>query len=412
VRLNEGRCGSILTWNFSGESYLTDSGKFDLSSIPAGSTVNSASFQLCEKNDTDVSLELRKITSSWSESTVTWNNKPTFQSYPYWSKYVGGSANYKCTVWDSTEFSDLRSIVESWINTPAINYGFHLVSQIGLTFVYTSEASTSANRPKLTINYTPPPPPDLIVTDVHPDPLPSAGKFYVGQSVRWYVTVKNNGLGSADSSDVGYYLGTSSSVLGTRIDTDSTSALDSGESNTDSEYYTFTQSDIGTRYIICKADYPDDIDEAYENNNTKYYGPFTVVDPPPANVSGFTAVAGDTQVRLTWGNPGDSDFSGVRIMRKTGSYPVDISDGTMVYNGNGTEWKDSGLENGSKYYYKAFSYDTLGNYADGSVASTTPFDIPIHYVSTNGTHIWPYASWATASTNIQTAVDGKRFFDC
>jgi len=30
---------------------------------------------------------------------------------------------------------------------------------------------------------------------------------------------------------------------------------------------------------------------------------------------------------------------------------------------------------------------------------------PIHYVATNGAHVWPYASWEEAATNIQAAVD-------
>lgn len=31
--------------------------------------------------------------------------------------------------------------------------------------------------------------------------------------------------------------------------------------------------------------------------------------------------------------------------------------------------------------------------------------IPIHYVSTNGNHVWPFARWVDAATNIQAAVD-------
>ena len=132
---------------------------------------------------------------------------------------------------------------------------------------------------------------------------------------------------------------------------------------------------------------------------------------PPGNVSSFTAVAGETQVRLTWSNPGDSDFSGVKIMRKTGGYPSNKDDGTQVYDGSGTEKFDTGLSNGTKYYYKAFSYDTSGNYASGSSASATPYEILTHFVSPSGLHAWPYASWSSAATHIQTAINMATFGD-
>ena len=93
---------------------------------------------------------------------------------------------------------------------------------------------------------------------------------------------------------------------------------------------------------------------------------------PPADVAGFTATPGDGQVGLAWSNPGDADFAGVKILRRTGSYPAHPSDGAVVYNGAGTAATDTGLVNGTEYFYKAFSFDPVPNYAGGVAARATP----------------------------------------
>ena len=105
-----------------------------------------------------------------------------------------------------------------------------------------------------------------------------------------------------------------------------------------------------------------------------YNGRYTLDGTPPPNVSNFTATAGDGQVSLTWTNPTSADFSGVRIVRKTGSYPANVNDGTVIYDNNGTSYVDSGLTNGTTYYYKAFSRDAVLNYSSGVQVSATPRD--------------------------------------
>ena len=96
----------------------------------------------------------------------------------------------------------------------------------------------------------------------------------------------------------------------------------------------------------------------------------------PAEVSNLSATAGDNQVALTWTNPVDADFAGVKILRKTDSYPGHSADGTVVYNSTGTSYTNTGLTNGTIYYYTAFAYDEVPNYSPGSAAgakgSATP----------------------------------------
>ena len=105
------------------------------------------------------------------------------------------------------------------------------------------------------------------------------------------------------------------------------------------------------------------------NYNISYQNDSVVKDTTsPGNVTGFSAIAGDGQVSLSWLNPGDSDFVGTKVIRKQGSYPVTVSDGTEVCNrttspGSMDSYTDTGLTNGITYYYTAFAYDKVPNYS-------------------------------------------------
>ena len=92
----------------------------------------------------------------------------------------------------------------------------------------------------------------------------------------------------------------------------------------------------------------------------------------PANVSNFQALPGDRQITLTWLNPADEDFVGVKIQMSTKMYPGSPKEGVTVYDGKETETAISGLINGVRYYFTAFSYDDSGNYASGAIASAIP----------------------------------------
>lgn len=81
-------------------------------------------------------------------------------------------------------------------------------------------------------------------------------------------------------------------------------------------------------------------------------------------ITGLKATVGSTTsgyVRLTWSNPSDSKFKGVRILYKTGSYPSSPTDGTVLYTGTGTSVEKTGLANGTTYYFRAFAYNVSNN---------------------------------------------------
>lgn len=90
---------------------------------------------------------------------------------------------------------------------------------------------------------------------------------------------------------------------------------------------------------------------------------------PPGKIAGFTATPGDTKIDLSWSNPTDDDFEKVLIRFSTTAYPLNKEDGTKIYEGVGESKSHTGLTNGKKYYYSAFTKDTTGNWSGAAHTS-------------------------------------------
>lgn len=83
---------------------------------------------------------------------------------------------------------------------------------------------------------------------------------------------------------------------------------------------------------------------------------------PPPPITNFKASTDqEYQITLTWVNPIDTDFVGLRIQRKEGSYPTSITDGVTVFNGASSVYVDN-IDKDVNYYYRAFTYDYDNNF--------------------------------------------------
>jgi hypothetical protein len=102
----------------------------------------------------------------------------------------------------------------------------------------------------------------------------------------------------------------------------------------------------------------------------------------PGNPGSFSGTAADAQVALTWANPADADFSQVIVLRKAASAVTDspvegttyavpgtLGTSTIAYIGNLALFTDTGLTNGTSYYYLIYAKDTNGNYSAGGTAA-------------------------------------------
>ena len=127
---------------------------------------------------------------------------------------------------------------------------------------------------------------------------------------------------------------------------------------------------------------------------------------PPGDVQNFTALGGDQEITLSWTNPPDSDFVGVRIVYRIDRFPDDINDGILL--GDFTGQPDinvstlhSGLDNDITYYYIASSYDGHGNFQSTAYASATTSTV----VSSNNTE--DQLTTLGAGCGMIIPVDGK-----
>ncbi len=132
---------------------------------------------------------------------------------------------------------------------------------------------------------------------------------------------------------------------------------------------------LGTTYYYAAFTYDGATPKNYSQGVSLVITPGSTDTIPPGAVTNFTATPGDGHVTLSWTNPADSDFAGVVIRRSTISQPLTPGQGDFVYSGSGTGFDDTGLNNGTLYYYTAFAYDSTPNYSSGANTSATPQDV-------------------------------------
>ncbi len=129
---------------------------FDVSSVPTGSTIISASlglypyFALVNAPAAPQALDVvpEAILADWDDATVTWNTVP-----------ASASQGDPALTWSDTTWNwfDVTNIVRGWNSEVIANYGIKLKPAVGFTGSSPFEAIPNANRARLIITYGPPP---------------------------------------------------------------------------------------------------------------------------------------------------------------------------------------------------------------------------------------------------------------
>jgi len=154
--------------------------------------------------------------------------------------------------------------------------------------------NTTEGRVQIIVNNIVPQYPDLTVSNITVDDTVSPREYIVGESVKVQCVVWNNGSTTAGSNRLGYYIGTSSTSTSNMWDYDPVDSLNATLGSTEYEYYTFSASDVGTRYFVFYADYQNSVNEGNnENNNKAYFGPFSVIQ---SNVSPTVEITQPSEV--------------------------------------------------------------------------------------------------------------------
>jgi len=123
--------------------------RFDLSSIPEGSEVTGAELEVYVDNATGqavVELVVERITFTWNQATVTWNNRPPMQGR--WATLdVGNSPGWREL--------DLRVLTNNWVRGSLPNHGVAIRGPEDVEFLR-SLGAAGGTKPRLVVNYVPP----------------------------------------------------------------------------------------------------------------------------------------------------------------------------------------------------------------------------------------------------------------
>ncbi|MBN8220826.1 MAG: hypothetical protein J0L53_07865, partial [Spirochaetes bacterium] len=93
----------------------------------------------------------------------------------------------------------------------------------------------------------------------------------------------------------------------------------------------------------------------------------------PGNITNLYAVPGNFQINLRWSIPAGAGIAGAHVVRKTGSFPASSSDGTILAHAAVSQITDTGLSNGTLYYYAVFSYDAANKYSTATTLAAMPY---------------------------------------
>jgi len=156
---------TALAWTNGGNPVIAKSViDFDFSSIPSGSTINSAYLSLYNNStspnnsgqhssmDGPNTAVLKRITSSWDEFTITWNNQPSTSSINEAQLPQSTSTNQ-----DYTNI-DVTLLVQDIIDNPSTSFGFMISLETELYYrcmiLSSSDHIDSTKHPKLIVTYT------------------------------------------------------------------------------------------------------------------------------------------------------------------------------------------------------------------------------------------------------------------
>lgn len=432
--------------------------RWDLGFVPPNATVTSAVARVAfNRSNQQQTVTFHQVTSPWTETS----------SAPEWETYdpaVIGS--FETDTWTGTRDVDITALAQAWVNG-APNHGV-LLEQTpggGTTQVYSSERATESQRPRLLITFDVPPPtppaaPDAVAADPGDELVglqwaaaSTASSYSVKRSTTSggpYTTVAT-GIASLNYLDTGltndttyYYVVTASNAAGESPNSPEAEATPveppppptpSWIAVTGDDTFvqlTWTSSAGATSYELSRSTTPggpytsiattsitEHTDGGLTNNVTYYYvvaavsasgssdpseeasATPTPPPPPPAPIS-LVADPGDEEVALDWATSAGATSYIVKRSDSTGGPYTSIANTTVP------TYVDSGLTNGTTYYYVVSAENTGGESADSSEVSGTPEEPPPADDPIRIAYVGDYGTWGGGSnpdTNAQAVAD-------
>ncbi|HEX8571515.1 MAG TPA: DNRLRE domain-containing protein [Allosphingosinicella sp.] len=196
---NCGACTQLTTRRHSTGEYRTLY-QFDLSSIPSGQRLRSATLRIWVTSAVNSTTSLYRVTQPWSETSLTWaNSGGVSHSATAAASFVPASSGRYYDV-------DVTALVAQWRSGTA-NYGVltRLSSNNTLASFTSKEWATASQRPQLVVVTDPPP--SFFTVMSHPlvsDPLngTASPKAIPGAVLLYSLNVGNGSSGYPDSDSV------------------------------------------------------------------------------------------------------------------------------------------------------------------------------------------------------------------
>jgi len=140
--------------------------RFDFGVIPSNAEVQTATLALNQisVSGDDVSINVYKLTESWSETTVSGVNKPNFDSGVTYG-VLSTDSNTGEKIFPQN-FSDL---VQIWLNNPSSNFGLYFEATSSATYAHefgSRESMVETERPRITLSYLVPDQESPVISEV------------------------------------------------------------------------------------------------------------------------------------------------------------------------------------------------------------------------------------------------------
>jgi hypothetical protein len=120
--------------------------QFDSTTLPNGTTgadIDRATLRLFIDDVLSAgNIDIHRVTSSWEESSLTFNNSPTFDVTPF-------ASNVAIATGDEHKFItiDITAEVKNWIDNPTTNFGIALLAQAGTHIKLDSKENRGTSHP-------------------------------------------------------------------------------------------------------------------------------------------------------------------------------------------------------------------------------------------------------------------------
>lgn len=170
---NYGSCNRLYT-GLGSSSRARSLIKFDLSSIPAGSTIISANLVMTKTGGSSSAatpIAAHRITNPWTENTgscsgrsraASWNQRMTSTNWTTAGGDFSSTAESTVTVAANAQYTwNVKNLVQAWVNGTYTNNGLMLKrvteGSANQKYFASSEATSASQRPRLDIVYQGPP---------------------------------------------------------------------------------------------------------------------------------------------------------------------------------------------------------------------------------------------------------------